>query len=752
MKFTKFVLQLPLNVQIYISIILIILIVFLFVLILSEEILSINSRYLLLIRKEYFFKMEKEIIESNINFIHLCLIQYEHLIKYFNYQLYLFHEENIKYFSDKNDILIDNNRIKIYNTSKYISMPDYDIKTSEDEQKLYIYCYSNNKTQCNKAKDLIIANYIPSFHQFKGVRNFRIPYYGNFPLMGEYVMSFAKYKTMYSLNNSRIKEAIQLYGENIDDFLRQRSQMNYLPIQDLFDKYSNNSLFFMDLMYKLRYYIFTNYTSLNSQEKKINYVQDQSIYFQTFRYEMETTSFFDSWKYTSSRYNGRNSIIFKYIDFLFFHLSAKVNILSIPITHESNKIISQKLCYFFIFKQIIYLNITLKENDIFNDKFINEIYNTISKKPFLRIEDCKISTYNIYNAQKERKEINVTSKFTDYYNLDYIYEKYFYYLIDNDIDTCIFEYKYSFPDFITLKDFSPIFFSFEQLDFFTFCFGIEISKALTSSREFIKNIGFIMFLSLLYLWYILFFILKFCISSTIKEVTNPIIQLARRIELMNKKEQSKNEEIFEYKCDEDINKFFILCQKLINGEIQDKNINHKNKDNSVNMGINNNIILNNKMILEISENQKELNNHNKEIFMLRHISNDIKKKKIKKVGSLNTKDYESSKYGKIHLKNVNPEMDIKNELLNSSLDSIINNNEKEKSINSLKLYEYLLFLTEYINNRNNNTKKLDGISNKNLLKMNSRNFASNNNKNEIDPNNKYITYYWYINAKKNKLI
>jgi len=97
-------------------------------------------------------------------------------------------------------------------------------------------------------------------------------------------------------------------------------------------------------------------------------------------------------------------------------------------------------------------------------------------------------------------------------------------------------------------------------------------------------------------------------------------------------------------------------------------------------------------------------------------------------------------------------MDIKNELLNSSLDSIINNYEKEKSINSLKLYEYLLFLTEYINNRNNNTKKLDGISNKNLLKMNSRNFASNNNKNEIDPNNKYITYYWYINAKKNKLI
>ena len=742
----------PLNAQIYISIILMILLTFIFVLLLAEEILRINSSYLLLIRKEYFFKMEKLIIESNINFISLCLIQYEHLIKFFNYQLYLFHEEKIEYFSDRNDDLIDINKIVKYNASIYLSMPDYDISTPEDEQKLYIYCYSNNKTLCNDANDLIITNYIPSFFQFKGIKNFRIPYYGNFPLMGEYVMSFTKYKILFTLNHSRIKETIQLYGENIDGFLSQRSQMNYKPIQGCFDKFENNNLAFMDLMYKLRYYIFSNYTSLNSQESKINYVQNKSIYFQTFRYDIETTSFFDSWKYVEAKYNGRNSIKFQYIDFLFFHLSEKVNLLSIPITHESNKIISRNLCYFFIFKQIVYLNITLKENDIFNDEFLNKIYNTISKKYFLKIEDCKISTYYIYNPQKERNQINVTSKFPDYYNLDYIYENYFYYLADNDIDTCIFEYKYSFPDFITLKDFFPIFFSFEQLDFFTFCFGVEVSKSLNSSGDFIKNIRLILFLCLLYLWYIIFFILKFSISSIIKEVTKPIIQLTERIELMNTKEINKNDEIFEYKCDEDINKFFILCQKLINGEIQDKNINNTNKDNSVNMGINNNMIINNKMILEILENQKELNNHDNEIFLLRHKLNDSKKKTTRKISSLNTKDYESSRYNKINLKNVNPEMNDKIEIFNSSFDNVSENNENEKNINSSKYYEYLLFFTKYINNKNNNRKNFDGVSNKNLLKMNSKKFTLNNNKNDIDYNNKYITYYWYINAKKNKSI
>ena len=51
-----------------------------------------------------------------------------------------------------------------------------------------------------------MANYISSFHQFKGVRNFRIPLYGNFLSLGEYVMSFTKYKTLYSLNHSRIKK------------------------------------------------------------------------------------------------------------------------------------------------------------------------------------------------------------------------------------------------------------------------------------------------------------------------------------------------------------------------------------------------------------------------------------------------------------------------------------------------------------------------------------------------------------------
>ena len=119
---------------------------------------------------------------------------------------------------------------------------------------------------------------------------------------------------------------------------------------------------------------------------------------------------------------------------------------------------------------------------------------------------------------------------------------------------------------------------------------------------------------------------------------------------------------------------------------------------------------------------------------------------------MNSKDYESSRYTKLNLKNVNSEMNDKNELLNSSLDNPSENNENEKNINSSKYYEYLLFFNKYLNNKNNNRKNLDGNSNKKFLKMNSKIYTLNNNKNDIDYNNKYITYYWYINAKKNKSI
>ena len=68
--------------------------------------------------------MEREIIEININFINLCLIQYVYIIKFFNYQLYLFHEENIKYFSNKNVDLIDASKIVTNDASKFLSMSD----------------------------------------------------------------------------------------------------------------------------------------------------------------------------------------------------------------------------------------------------------------------------------------------------------------------------------------------------------------------------------------------------------------------------------------------------------------------------------------------------------------------------------------------------------------------------------------------------------------------------------------------------
>ena len=99
MSYKKTFLQLPLNAQIYISIIIMIIITISLIIIMSEVITSVFIDYLALTKKEYFYDMYQNILESNLFFMNLCLLQYEQLIKLFNYQFY-------SYLKDE-DILID---------------------------------------------------------------------------------------------------------------------------------------------------------------------------------------------------------------------------------------------------------------------------------------------------------------------------------------------------------------------------------------------------------------------------------------------------------------------------------------------------------------------------------------------------------------------------------------------------------------------------------------------------------------------
>jgi hypothetical protein len=210
---------------------------------------------------------------------------------------------------------------------------------------------------------------------------------------------------------------------------------------------------------------------------------------------------------------------------------------------------------------------------------------------------------------------------------------------------------------------------------------------------------------------------------------------------------------------EEINSFFILCKKLIDGEIKENNFNIKNKEENNNNS--NNMIINNKMILELIENQKSLNKEDKKIFLLEQRDSNQSNSSINKRRKINKsskyKNKENNSFG-LNLIQLNEIKNEKNNIDNEDINSKIKDNKTEN--NNMHYYKNLLNLTEYVYNggNNNNTNKNNKINHtpsRRLVRLKSQDF-SDKGKNEDEKQNirkdcKYTTYYWYINAKRNKL-
>ena len=763
--------KLPLYSQIFISFMIMIIIAFVLILTLSLIFAISHLNYLFTAKKEYFLTMQQNIIENNILFIELCFYQYEQLIKVFNYQIYLYLKdvEILKEFARINyNKQVDKNRIFLFNNPDTDDLPEYNAFIPDEKKKLYNYCYSNDEYIQKTVVSLIYTNYLSFLNQLNGIRNFRIPFYGNITLEGEFLISFIKYNTFLSINNSRIKEVYQSFNGDMNRYLesvREDQEWVFSFYKEFFENFQNNQVFFFDLMYQIKFPIFSNYNKISNNEEKVEYIKNNSIYFQRIYYASDATIFYDTWNTKDVIFRGVNSLIINYIDFLLFHLVSKIDIYILPFNHRSNYIISKNLCYFLLLKQIIFLEVTKDNNkEKFNQNFINKIYDELYKNDKLSVDDCKIEKYLGKYFENEIDKSN----FYNYYDVRYKFDNYIYLLRNKDEFSLFFQTKNSYPNYLLLKDIFPFFFCFHQIDFMSFSFGYQTIRTILLN-PFYNNVKYLMSLCLLYNWMFIIFIFVIISSRTIIKITDPIIKLTETIDLNNLNEKNINEKLFEYNYDEEINKFFLKCKKLINGEINE--INYKNKEmTETNNNINNNMIINNKMILELIENQKNLNNDDKEIFLLNQVDsnlNDLKKinNKTKRCSKLFNQDELSkglNNFGLIKLTNTNNE---NNNLISSSKEIYSEMEERDPELEKMNSYENLLNLADYVYNGRDKEKinyqnKLrmniyHTSTNANLYKLGSVSKSPVNDKIDNEIKNirkdcKYITYYWYINAKKNK--
>ena len=754
-------LKLPLKFQINLSLIFILLITIILVFSFSEALILMNYSYIKSERKKYFLNMEQSLIENDINFINICLLQYENIIKLFNSQIYhyLNNETIVQDFYEKNKIPLNLSRNKIVvikNKSDLDNYPEYNESIPDNEKKVYIYCGAKESGICRKIIDLIRANALIYLYLYKGIREFKIPFYGRQRLMNEYSLLFKKYSTFISINNTKMKDYMSDDGD-IDemlDLINSLSKNDYNFNKRFFDEYITNNIITMELMYNKIYYIFDDYKLLNDTYVKENYIMDKSIYFQTLEYTSDITYFDNTWNISKDRITGANSVIPNSLGWILLNIYKKLDIVVLPINNFSKKLISKNLCYFFIYKQYYYL---LNKNDISSQDKLEEIINAINNDENISdIKVCKLDNY--FNDISEY--ININNEFFYYYDLKNIYDSYLYKLFKSDSRSYLFEMKSSFPNFESLKLFSPNFFTFSQIDFYSFLFGSNLSRIISSSEEFITNVNYFIIIVLWFFWIIIIIIFIIIILIVIPTITNPIVRLTQIINLND----SKNENIFEYKLDDDINKFFSLCKNLINGEM----INNELKLNEIledqdlfDNSANNNMIINNKMILELIENQKCINDNNKNIFLFKEGNANENKRdksnnKLAKIRNRNFNEFDNNDVIKLisvndeeiySQKNSKKSKEIKeeNEELYSKLD------EDDLEANNLKLYEDLIKITDFVfygkekEKLNKNKKNLDKSSS-----VSKKSKPENSIK--IIKGFENITYYWYMTEKVNRTI
>ena len=568
MPLMKGFLQLPLKLQINIFLIILFIITLLVVFAFSQSISAMHFQNIKNKNLDYFTSMERDIFESEMQFINIVILQYENIIKFFNSEIYHYNSNRtlLQYFQNRSYIPtnITQQRIHVFNNiSELNEYPDYNESLSDDEKKLYIYCDANNVAVCNIIIELIKVNALSNLNQNKAIRNFKFPFYGDIPLIDEYIYLLKYFSTIFSGNNTKMKELINRYRNFDNLFIKINASFidkDYQYHNNIFEEYSNNKIKLLELMYNKTFHVFQQYKYINNAREKDDYIKNHSIYFQILDFEKDFTYIFNSWDANDINIVGGNEMISNYLSTILFNISKSLDFIILPINNATKILISKNACYFLIIKQLFYL--WIRTNISYDEKIFEKIYTNIyNGKDITDINICKLNAY--YEDLGE--EINLNDDIFNYYDLENTIDTYLYKLIKNDHGSYIFEMKLTYPNFESLKAFYPNFFNFHQLNFYTFKLSSNLSRIILTFDSYVNNVNYLIILILWFFWLLIAIIFTILISLITPKITKPIERLTQIINL--NANDFKNKKIFEYDLDDDINKFFSLCKNLIDGEM-----------------------------------------------------------------------------------------------------------------------------------------------------------------------------------------
>ena len=636
------------------------------------------------LKKKYFYQKYNEIIESEITFQTFLLFQYEQLIKVFNSQIYY-------YGISKNDLYesilnYEDDLIKDYKES---TVDDYNPNALDYKTKYYFLSFSNNEFLGSNSYYILSGTLSAIDNKLNILKNFSIPFFGKREqIIKDYLLVNLVEEYLISENRSKIEYVENDSGGNYPDYYEKKINYYVNKYKNFMNSYKKGELNFMDIIYKNKYYLFQNYINETFlKEKYKNYVRkylnDISYYFHFIDYSTSQSFLSDSGDINKVNIFQQNNIISDYINFIFFNIQTNLNLNVIPILSQNNTIMSKSLCFAFIYKQMIFRNLTSKEN-VFQASIMNKLFGGIRMFES-NIGDCILDKkYDIESGSNAHKILNM--KFNKFYSLKNSREYYLFKISDTEYGKNFFCTKYTFPDFSSLLDFKPNFFNMEQLNLYCFKTFYEPKHYLNHVLDFNYNCHYFIILILFYIWIIILFILLLKKEQLFKEIVEPINNLIKSINNLEVKEES----MLKYEADDTINELFKLINDLLLGKnrqriCHDSEIGKNIIFNGTNKNINkdfNNLKLNRKLIEEMMENKDELNLKGDEIldFQINKVNFPLINNNIKKI--------DSRKESKLKTNNINPVNMIsyttKGEINTISLEHKIDISNQKKSFEIYK--------------------------------------------------------------------
>ena len=714
MNFKRFFLQLSIRHQILFMV----LFIFFMTLLSILALFSVYTKCLVLLQcqraKSYFFDIYDDIMYSNIRFQNLLLFQYEQLIKTFNNQIFYYGKSQ----NDLYEVVISYKESVIKNYEE-TTQDDYQPDSPEDEKVYYLYCFTDDLYLCNVIKYLLASTHLSIDNQLKAIRNFRVPYFGNTPIINEYVFVPLSKKTIYSINRTRILEIDESSNGNFTSYYEKLVDNHLEKYKKYLNDFKSGNILFLDILYNTNYFIFENYVNENYMKTVYKndvkqYIYDVSNYFQELNYSTEKTFVIDNGNKNDVGFLDENSIIENYINFIFTSFLKFTNINSIPVFPENNTIMSVDLCYIFLIKQFLYIQTT--DNDVdFDLNDFKKIYSTLEKGKS-NVGHCILGK-KYYPKSKQNLYDVLNIVFLKFYNIKNKRDYSYFTASDTPLGSLYYCYKYTFPDYSSIIDFKPEFLTLEQINIYSFHTLYEPYSFYYEISYFYYYWEYFIIILIILDWLILFFYIIIRLQKLFKEIIEPINDLIKAMENLDIKQGN----VLKYEPDDSINELFKLCNSLLLGKYKkdcsnkympDTNIIENNNESNVNHL--NNMKTNQRLIDELIEKNKDFEFNEKEIFTLSPSDFILKNKKELRVGfsderqkkykSYNKNYFKSCSVKSIDLPNHNDSIDVPNPEENINEEEY-NNKEGDVKRNNIINYKLLHKIADTIQNYEINQKR-----------------------------------------------